>query len=399
MKNIFTIIKKEFARVFKDKQLVFSVLILPAFIMILVYSVIGLVMQSYNDTSNKTLTVEVINESEFVSGILTNPELDLNVRIISINETEEEAAKKRIENQDTHLFLIIDKDFDEKLSYLFNDETHDITDPEFVAPTIQIYYNRANQQSATLFSILKGSFDALALEVNPTVIKDIYSDLGTDRDQSAVILSILVPMLLMSTLIQSVMSLTPDSIAGEKERGTMASLLVAPIKRSDIVIGKVVSQTGISLLSAASNFIGMMIGLPIYLNQGMGLTISLEYSFWNYLAILAIAFATVLFIVAIISLLSTIAKTTKQAISFSSVVLIISVVASFATFFAGKDNPFYLFFVPFLNVSLTLNEILNYHFNALNFSITIVTMVAFSVGLVFVINALFKKEKYILNSN
>ncbi|MFQ7035420.1 MAG: ABC transporter permease subunit [Candidatus Borkfalkia sp.] len=52
------------------------------------------------------------------------------------------------------------------------------------------------------------------------------------------------------------MGIAPESIAGEKERGTIATLLVTPIKRSELVVGKVLSLSALSSLSAISSFIG-----------------------------------------------------------------------------------------------------------------------------------------------
>ena len=49
-------------------------------------------------------------------------------------------------------------------------------------------------------------------------------------------------------------------IAGEKERGTMASLLVAPIKRSSIVLGKVFALMALSGISSVI-YVGAMVHL------------------------------------------------------------------------------------------------------------------------------------------
>ena len=37
------------------------------------------------------------------------------------------------------------------------------------------------------------------------------------------------------------MSVAPESIAGEKDRGTIATLLVTPLKRTHLAIGKIIS--------------------------------------------------------------------------------------------------------------------------------------------------------------
>lgn len=66
-------------------------------------------------------------------------------------------------------------------------------------------------------------------------------------------------------------------VAGEKERGTMASMLVAPIKRSSIVLGKVFALMIISGISSVV-YVAVMVGfLPqmmgAYGSEGLGLSL------------------------------------------------------------------------------------------------------------------------------
>jgi sodium transport system permease protein len=95
-------------------------------------------------------------------------------------------------------------------------------------------------------------------------------------------------MLIIMFLFSGAMSIGPDSIAGEKERGTIATLLVTPVKRSEIAIGKVMSLSIISLFSATSSFIGIMLSLPKLLQmEETGTTRTskrrkLWYYLWNF---------------------------------------------------------------------------------------------------------------------
>ena len=73
------------------------------------------------------------------------------------------------------------------------------------------------------------------------------------------------------------MGLGTDMVAGEKERGTMASMLVAPIKRSSIVLGKVFALMIISGISSVV-YVAVMVGfLPqmmgAYGSEGLGLSL------------------------------------------------------------------------------------------------------------------------------
>lgn len=62
MKNILTIVRKEFARFFKDKRLVIGTLILPGLLIFVLYSLLGSVFYE----GDKVSRVQVVNPSEFL---------------------------------------------------------------------------------------------------------------------------------------------------------------------------------------------------------------------------------------------------------------------------------------------------------------------------------------------
>src|SRR5690554_8033770 len=72
----------------------------------------------------------------------------------------------------------------------------------------------------------------------------------------------MLPFLLVIFLFSGVMQVSIESIAGEKERGTIATILTTPIKRSELAIGKIVSLSLIALVSAFSSFLGLILSIP-----------------------------------------------------------------------------------------------------------------------------------------
>ncbi len=105
-------------------------------------------------------------------------------------------------------------------------------------------------------------------------------------------------------------------VAGEKERGTMASMLVAPIKRSSIVLGKVFALMIISGISSVV-YVAVMVGfLPqmmgAYGSEGMGLSLEVGQVLMMAFLLIAIAFLYS----GIIVLISVFAKDTKEASSY-----------------------------------------------------------------------------------
>ena len=71
-----------------------------------------------------------------------------------------------------------------------------------------------------------------------------------DQKASGKALGMMLPYFITILLFAGAMGIGTDMIAGEKERGTMASLLVTPVKRKSIVLGKVFALMTISGISS-----------------------------------------------------------------------------------------------------------------------------------------------------
>ena len=81
----------------------------------------------------------------------------------------------------------------------------------------------------------------------------------------------MLPYFITILLFAGAMGIGTDMVAGEKERGTMASLLVSPIKRKDIALGKVLALMLISGVSSLIYVAAMVIGAPLMMSKMGGL--------------------------------------------------------------------------------------------------------------------------------
>ena len=129
-------------------------------------------------------------------------------------------------------------------------------------------------------------------------------------------LGMMLPYFVTILLFAGAMGLGTDMVAGEKERGTMASMLVAPIKRSSIVLGKVFALMIISGISSVV-YVAVMVGfLPqmmgAYGSEGLGLSLEVGQVLMMAFLLIAIAFLYS----GIIVLISVFAKDTKEASSY-----------------------------------------------------------------------------------
>lgn len=386
MKNsIFTIIKKEFARFFGDKRLVFTTILMPGIVVYVVYTLVGNIMEK-----------EFSSAENFVaSGYVQNMPLEfeamfkqLPVEWQKVEASELTAIQSDLAEKEADLLVLFPENFVETMSnYDVNNQT--------AAPNIEIYYNSAKPESAEVNAMLTSLL--INYESSITNRFDINAgsvdyDLATEQDATGQVFSLILPMLLMSFSFSSCISVAPESIAGEKERGTIATLLVTPMKRSSFALGKIISLSSIALLSGLSSFTGTMLSMP-----GLMRAANLDTSFYtlkDYALLLGVILSTVLLLVALISVISAFAKSIKEAATICSPLNILTIVVSLVPML-GNDilGKVGMFCIPFLNSVLCMNSIFSFKANILYIAISIVSNIFYAGILTFLLTRIFNNEK------
>lgn len=147
-------------------------------------------------------------------------------------------------------------------------------------------------------------------------------------------------------LYSGCMSIAPDSIAGEKERGTLATMLVTPMKRGNLAVGKILSLGTLALLSGLSSFIGTITSLPKMMGGAMDGMNTAVYGAGEYLALLGIILSTVLLFVSIISVVSAFSKNVKEATTYLVPFMVLVMLCGVAGMFGGGSAAFWVSLIP-----------------------------------------------------
>ena len=281
MKNsILTVMKKEFTRFFTDRRMILTTLVMPGLMIYIVYSFMGTGLQSQFETAEDyTAKISVENLPESIRAM----QAPISYTEISPDETEQALEDLKNGEEDCDLVAVFPEDFDAQVA------DYDVAD-NTAAPAIKLYYNSTQSNSQSTYTMMREILDvyesALAnrFDINPG--EETY-DMATEEDMSAQVFSMMVPMLLMIFLFSGCMAVAPESIAGEKERGTIATLLVTPVKRSHLAIGKIVSLSVIAILSGLSSFLGTMLSLPKLMGDGESVDASV-YSIGDYVLTLLV---------------------------------------------------------------------------------------------------------------
>ncbi len=389
MKNILTIIKKELDRVFRDKRLILTVMILPGLMLFGVYTFIGNAVQRISETAE----VAIVNNQADFKTIYETAEAGNDLEVINITPSQVAEYKQKVDDKDWSLVIVFDPDF---------------ADYQGVGakPGVTIYFNPNVLGSSSVASRFQGYLNYYQTDLSHELYGSdkYYFDFTADQTptsenvQAGLMVSSLLPMLVMMFLFAGAMSVGPESIAGEKERGTIATLLVTPVKRSEIALGKVISLSFLALISALSSFLGISLSLPKLLNLN-DVPIGSIYQLSDYLMILAALFATVFVIVGIISIISAYAKTLKEANSMILPIYILTLIVSITTMFSsGSNTNIFMYLIPIYNTVQTLVAIMQFEPQApIYLLVTVIANIVYVTIFIYILNRMFNSEKYMFS--
>ena len=387
MSKIFVVLKKELRRFFTDRRMLTSIF-LPGILIFIIYSLLGGVVTNMMSQQITDYSVHIENEPTEFSMIFDVS--DWNVEKNKEALTKEEAISK-ISEGSLDLYIIYEEDFYNKIL------AYDTTLGK--APDVEIYYNSTIDSSYALYNYVTtylSQIEAqLANKFDVNTDLNINYDMATEEDISTKIIGMILPFILMTFLISGAMGICSESIAGEKERGTIATLLVTPVRRSDLVIGKIGALGITTMASAFVSFLGLILSLP----KLAGADFSIDYYGVGPLAILLlVVVVTALFFTTILTIVSTYAKSVKEATSLSGPLTIIVMVVGMSGMMATSANTnLWMYLIPIYNSIQSFTGILNDSINIFAIIITVISNLAY-IGLgVFLLTKMFNSEKIMFN--
>ena len=385
-KDMFTIIKKEFARFFGDKRLVFTTVLMPGLLIYVLYSFMGKgMMNEFSTDDDYVAKAYVQNMPEELVPVLES----LSAEWTQVRETQAEDVKVQIGEKEADVLVIFPE------SFIADVAAYDATTGT-TAPNVAIYYNSTESESSKMYNLVAGILDSyeasMANKFDINVGEESF-DMASEEDVTGQLFAMLLPMLLMTFMYSGCISLAPEAIAGEKERGTIATLLVTPMKRSALALGKIISLSCIALLSGVSSFLGTMLSLPALMGEEMTGMNTAVYGVMDYVMLLGIILSTVLVLVAIISVISAFAKSIKEAATAASPLMILVMAIGLSPMFGGAgEKSLGMFFVPLYNSVQSMQGIFSFAYEPLQVVITMVVNILTAGVLAWVLTRLFNSE-------
>lgn len=399
------ILSKELKRVFGDKKMVFSLFILPIILIAGIYGMMFFLVDKQKSSINEHVSEVFVQNMPDNFSELMSKHTECNINVIPAGESADTYKDKLLDG--TYDLVVV---FPENFYENFKN-----ADATSALPDIKTFYNPSEDNSGearTRFTetyleeykqlLLNERFGSLNYAMVFSVDAD-NPDMIVQDDGKATgkILGTIIPYLITILIFGGAMGLGVDTIAGEKERGTIANLLISPIKRVDIIMGKIVSLAIVSVLSAAVYVISF-IGSAVVLSGmgGMGEMVnglSLNFTTVQIIQFVVLLLGLVLLYVGIIGFVSLLAKNVKEAQSFIMPVYIIVMFAGMITMYSG-DVTSGSYMIPVYNTSAAFKGIFERTITMNQYLTSTIITYAFAGVMVWLMAKAMNSEKIMLNA-
>lgn len=386
--GIWVILRKELARFFGDKRLAFTTILLPGLLILVLYSFMGSALSSqFTVDESFSPRIEAVALPDSIAGFAGAAGLTIEPA------ASLEAGRSAVAAKELDVLLVFPPQFDTLVAQ------YDVSTGA-AAPAAEVYYNSADTDSLAAYDLIAALLDQYEesisnrFDVNPD---GQGYDLAETTDSFGLFMASMLPMLLMLFLFSGCMSVAPESIAGEKERGTIATLLITPLRRSHLALGKICALSIIALLSGASSTVGTLLAMPRLMQLDPDAAFS--YGVRDYLALTAVILSSVLLIVTVISIISAFAKSIKEAQGYITPLMIVVMLTGVTAMFGGgaQENTWY-YLIPFYNSVQTMAGISAFATNGLHLAVTTAVNLCLTAAGVFALTRMFGSERMMFRS-
>ncbi|MFV0466417.1 MAG: ABC transporter permease [Lachnospiraceae bacterium] len=399
------IMKKELYRVFKDKKMIFSLFFLPVIMIIGICVLIFVLISNMQDDIQSHVPLVYVQNAPEDFKLMLDSDSAATATFLDAEDDISE-IKNEILSGKADLLIIFPKEFNEMLQ--------STTQENVALPQIRTFYNPSEDYSAEArdryvsvyleeyrIQKLEERFGNLEYTQIFTIDSDNSEGMIQDENKAAgKVLGMFVPYFITIMLFTGAMTMGIDVFTGEKERGTMANLLLTPLKRSEIVFGKIAALSLLSILSAMVYVISILIAIPVAV-QSIGAEERLEgfsitFSPLQIFEMLVLVIGIVLLYVGIVGMVSIMSKTVKVAQTYVSVLYMLVIVSSMITMYSSEVKDMTSYLIPVFNTSVAFRGIFSQSLTMEGFLITIVITYLIDLLLILGIASAFKSEKVMI---
>lgn len=389
IKRMTALLKRELTDIMRDKKTLIMMVLVPVLLYpLLIVGMVILMNAIMSSQEEKTYLVAFDTATaveEEMESVLKEHEEEIGYHIRVVEEDDCEAA---LEAEEIDAFV-----------------------KEEAQGEFSICYLSAKDRSSTTFSALQDAFDFYREDLREKKIQDaglnadiilnpiVYTreDLSTTEESIGNIIGSMIPFIVITSILLGAIYPAIDVTAGEKERGTLETLLTLPVTNFEMIMSKFLAVACVAVVSAVLNIVSMCGALVFLVSSSLAgssvnLTIRYETFIPGILFTLIVMLFFALLVTAVCMCTCVFAKSFKEANNYATPVLLVFMFGSYAAMIPDLELTAQTAAIPIVNVALMIEGLFQFSYDYGLFAIVLFSNVAYSLLAVMVLGKIYNSE-------
>ena len=351
-KKIFTVFKKELRDIFRERRSVIMMILLPLLLYPLLFTMISQI-QAVGGAKIKSQKSAIVFVGTIPAKLKTLIEKDETVELKTSKNPAVDLKQKKIQAWVTEKKV---KDIKQMVIYYDGAIQRSSLAQSRVMDLLIDYHRFLQEKELKKHNLAITTLDPFKVKSENTASK---------TRMGGMMLGLILPMLLIITMMMGAMYPAIDLTAGEKERGTLETILTTPIGRTELLFGKFLTVTASVLVTGFLNLLSMMMTYSLGLVQLGSLGPKMEFALspLSLFTIFILIIPVALFISAIIMSAALYARSFKDAQNLLTPVYFLLMMPTFVGMMPGIELTETLALIPITNVCLVFKDIFLGSFN------------------------------------
>lgn len=389
---------KEMKDTLRDRRTLISMILIPILLFpVMMYGMGSIMTSMIKKTEEKVNPIVILGETE-APGLVSRLRTDKYFEIVQEKDYSSAIKEKRI-----RAALEFSAGFEKKINAGDSSEA-------------KIYYDKAEIQSEVasnkLENILKAFQDSVVTDrlkdrkVERWMLQPVRIELeniAPKEKMGGFFLSMILPYMLMIMALTGAMYPAIDLTAGEKERGTMETILVSPASRGEITAGKFLTVFTASFITSVVASASMILSVGSSFARfgdmaetGQAAVFSINPLSLLFLLLLMLPYCCL--VSSILLSLALFAKSYKEAQSYISPLMIVIILPAMVSFMPGFELSTGMAFIPVMNMSMALKEVLLGTYNWGFIGLIFLSTAIYASIAIFITRRLFEKEQVLFRT-
>lgn len=389
--TIFSLYKKEMLDILRDKKTVIIMILVP----IILYPLLFLgamyagsaIAQSQQDSTYKVAFYQV-EDAENIKKIMMDDtdEMDYHFEVVECDDWRKALEEKKID-------VCITEEQKEKQTVYHIQYLSSVSPSSTASGMMEDVITEYREQ------LRKEAIDAEGLDVTTMLypIKAESVDLSSNEETFGSIIGSLLPFLMITSILLGAIYPAIDATAGEKERGTLETLLTLPVSNYELIMSKFLAVSTLASISALLNFVSMgMIGVFMYQSIELTGTNRVNVQLSTFIPTILIMLVCVLVFAMLLSALCLciciFAKSFKEAQNYSTPLLLVVMLTGYIGFIPGVELNSTYAIVPIANIVLLVKNIFTFRYSFGNLFLVLITNIVYSFLAIFIMSKMYNSE-------